>query len=150
MTRFTTSSVFPDLNVWIALTLSAHQHHLVAWQWYRSLKPDQTLAFCRFTQLGFLRLVTTEQVARHETRNQKGAWAAYDRWIEKGGAVYRDEPLGLDIELRELTDQAIPAPKGWSDSYLAAFAVAASIDLVTFDKALSRKVRRSVLLAVQS
>ncbi len=147
MTRFTTSSVFPDLNVWIALTLRAHQHHVAAWSWYRSLQPDQSLAFCRFTQLGFLRLVTTEAVAKLETLNQTEAWKAFDRWIEKGGAVYLDEPLGLDIEFRELTNQFIPAPKELSDSYLAAFATAASLNLVTFDKALSRKARRSVLLA---
>jgi hypothetical protein len=77
----------------------------------------------------------------------RGRSQAFDRWIEKGGAVYLDEPLGLDIEFRELTNQFIPAPKELSDSYLAAFATAASLNLVTFDKALSRKARRSVLLA---
>ncbi len=146
MTKYTTLSVFPDLNVWIALTLKAHEHHRAAWAWYHALPPAQTLAFCRFTQLGFLRLVTTQAVAKHETLDQKGAWAAFDLWVETGGAVYIAEPLGLDIELRELTSQATPAPREWSDSYLAAFAIAASIDLVTFDKALSRKARRSILL----
>ena len=140
------SSVFPDLNVWIALTLKAHEHHIAAWNWYRSLRPNQTLAFCRFTQLGFLRLVTTEAVARHETLDQKEAWAAFDLWIEKGGAVYLDEPLGLDIELRELTCQPIAAPKEWADAYLAAFAMATSLSLVTLDKALSKKTRMSFLL----
>ncbi len=141
-----TSSVFPDLNVWIALTIKAHEHHTVAWDWYQSLQPARTLAFCRVTQLGFLRLITTEAVAKHETLNQKGAWAAFDQWIGKGGAVYINEPLGLDIELRELTGQVIPAPKEWSDSYLAAFARAASMEVVTFDRALSRKATRPILL----
>lgn len=146
MTISTTSSVFPDLNVWIALTLRAHVHHTVAWNWYRSLTQEQTLVFCRFTQLGFLRLVTTEAVARKETLSQKKAWSAYDRWIEEGGAVYMDEPLGLNIEFRELSRQPFSAPKEWTDSYLAAFARAASFNLVTFDGALSLRARRHVLL----
>jgi toxin-antitoxin system PIN domain toxin len=146
MTRSTTSSVFPDVNVWIALTLKAHEHHSVAWNWYHSLAPHQTLVFCRFTQLGFLRLLTTEAVAKHETLTQKGAWAAYDLWIDKGGATYMNEPLGLDIEFRDLSDQLISSPKAWTDSYLAAFARAASLNLVTFDKALSKKASQPVLL----
>ena len=74
------------------------------------------------------------------------AWAAYDLWIEKGGAVYSDEPLGLDVGLRELTDQSSPAPKEWVDAYLAAFCRAASLTLVTFEKALGRRADRAVLL----
>jgi uncharacterized protein len=146
MTRSTTSSVFPDVNVWIALTLKAHQHHTVAWNWYRTLAPNQALVFCRFTQLGFFRLITNEAVAKHETVTQKGAWAAYDSWLENGGAMYMPEPLGLDIEFRGLSDQLIVATKAWTDSYLAAFARAGSLNLVTFDKALSKKSSQPVLL----
>ena len=147
MTRSTTSSVFPDVNVWIALTIKAHQHHAIAWSWYHSLGPHQKLVFCRFTQVGFLRLLTNKTVAAHETVTQKGAWAVYDQWIGEGGAVYLDEPLGFDIEFREMSDQLISAPKTWTDSYLAGFARAASINLVTFDKALSLRARQPVLLS---
>lgn len=146
MPRSTTSSVFPDVNVWIALTIKAHQHHTIAWIWYQSLAPHQKLVFCRFTQVGFLRLLTNKAVAADETVTQKGAWAVYDQWIDEGGAVYLDEPLGFDIEFRDMSDQLITAPKTWTDSYLAAFARATSINLVTFDKALSLRARQPVLL----
>jgi toxin-antitoxin system PIN domain toxin len=141
-----TSLAFPDINVWLALTLKAHVHHQAAWKWYRSLRPNEDLAFCRFTQLGLLRLLTNESVAKHETLNQRQAWAAYDRWIEKGGGVFREEPLGLEMEFRSFADRSFPAPREWADSYLAGFAAAGSMELVTFDRALSLRAKRSVLL----
>jgi toxin-antitoxin system PIN domain toxin len=141
-----TSLAFPDINVWLALTLRAHVHHQAAWKWYRSLASAEDLAFCRFTQLGLLRLLTTESVAKHETLNQRQAWAAYDRWIEQGGGVFREEPLGLETAFRSFADNSVPAPKEWADSYLAGFAAAASMELVTFDRALSLRAKRSILL----
>jgi toxin-antitoxin system PIN domain toxin len=141
-----TSSVFPDLNVWMALSLLTHSHHTIAWDWYQSLRPDEELAFCRFTQLGFLRLVTTQSVARHETLSQREAWAAYARWINEGGGTFLDEPFGLEIEFRAYADRPTPSPKEWADSYLAAFAAAGSLALITFDRALALRAKRSILL----
>jgi uncharacterized protein len=141
-----TSLVFPDINVWLALTLKAHIHHGVAWTWYRSLKDNDELVFCRMTQLGLLRLLTTESVAKHEVLSQRQAWTAYDHWLKQGGGVFMDEPLGVEVELRWFADKTVSSPKEWADSYLAAFAAAGSMELVTFDKALSLRARRSIRL----
>jgi toxin-antitoxin system PIN domain toxin len=138
--------VFPDLNVWLALTLTAHEHHEVAWSWYRALNRGEQLAFCRFTQIGLLRLLTNRTVARDEVLNQSKAWQVYDRWIQRGGAVFQDEPYGLEVEFRSFADRTTPSPQEWADSYLAAFAAAAFLELVTLDRALSRRARRSILL----
>jgi uncharacterized protein len=138
--------VFPDINVWLALSLRAHEHHKVAWTWYKALGPREELAFCRLTQLGFLRLLTTESVAQKEMLNQREAWDAYDRWITEGGAIFVDEPLGLEVEFRSFADKSVPSPKEWADSYLAAFAAAGSLELVTFDRALGSRAKRSILL----
>lgn len=140
------SSVFPDLNVWMALTLNSHEHYPAAWHWYRSLQETQELAFCRFTQIGFLRLITTEAVAKHEIQTQQGAWNVYDCWLKEGGGIYLDEPLGMEAGFRAFADRSLPAPKEWADSYLAAFAAASSIELVTFDRALARRAKRALLL----
>lgn len=141
-----TSSVFPDLNVWIALTLGTHEHHIAARAWYESLPPYTELVFCRITQLGFLRLLTTPGIGPAGTMTQLEAWAAYDTWIDGGACVYRDEPFGIEIELRAFANRNTPSQKEWGDSYLAAFAAAASLELVTFDKALSMRAYRSILL----
>jgi hypothetical protein len=52
----------------------------------------------------------------------------------------------MEDELRRRTSQAIVAPKLWADAYLAAFAEAAGLTLVTFDRALAGKVKGAVLL----
>ncbi len=141
------NSYFPDINVWLALTLKGHVHFRPAWAWYQALPLNANLVFSRISQLGLLRLLTTRAVALENTMTQAEAWAAYDRWLLEGGAIFAAEPFGLEPELRARANLIQAAPKNWTDSYLAAFATAHSLQLVTFDKALSRRCRRSVLLA---
>ena len=141
-----TSLIFPDVNVWIALSFRSHEHHAPAWDWYKALREDDQLSFCRLTQLGFLRLATTRSVAGEETVDQIEAWRRYDSWLERGGAVFLEEPLGIETELRFYAARRTPSPKEWGDSYLVAFAASASLPLVTFDKGLSQRYARSILL----
>jgi toxin-antitoxin system PIN domain toxin len=142
-----TSSVFPDVNVWLALSSRDHQHFSIAWSWYQRLPGQATLSFCRFTQLGYLRLLTTQSVMGPGTLTQTGAWAAYDRWVEDAGAEFVEEPVGLEESFRSLTGSQQTSPKDWADSYLAAFSSAATITLVTFDRALAGKAKGALLLA---
>jgi predicted nucleic acid-binding protein len=39
-----------------------------------------------------------------------------------------------------------PAPKDWADSYLAAFAIASQLTVVTFDRVLRGKSKNGLLL----
>jgi toxin-antitoxin system PIN domain toxin len=141
-----TSSVFPDLNVWIAMTLDAHEHHESAKIWYESLPQSTSLVFCRFTQLGFLRLLNTVGATGRQVMTQREAWRSFDAWMERGGAIFEDEPIGLEVEFRRFSSQKLPAPKDWANSYLAAFAQASGMQLVTFDRALSLRSAASLLL----
>ncbi|MCA9207548.1 MAG: hypothetical protein KDA55_04295, partial [Planctomycetales bacterium] len=52
-----------DVNVWLALVFQRHLHHQLASDWF-SLQPDNSCCFCRFTQIGFLRLATTLQAMK--------------------------------------------------------------------------------------
>lgn len=134
MPRSTRSFLFPDVNVWVALTYERHIHHPSAREWFHSLDDSARLFFCRLTQLSFLRLITAEAVmGPDEVRTQEGAWAAYDRWLEDERISFLDEPPKLESFFRGLTSSRRAAPKAWTDSYLAAFASAAQLALVTFD-----------------
>ena len=146
MPGFTTSFLFPDINVWVALSSGGHIHHLAANDWYTSLDPDVRFCFCRFTQLGLLRLLTAESVMQEEVLTQTGAWGIYDSWIENGRADLLDEPAGLEARFRALTRSRQSAPKAWADAYLAAFAEASQVTLVTFDQAFRGKVKPLILL----
>jgi AhpD family alkylhydroperoxidase len=48
----------------------------------RSRKPTWNLCFCRFTQLGLLRLLTNPKIMEEEVMTQRSAWAGYRRWFE--------------------------------------------------------------------
>lgn len=68
-----TTSLFPDINVWLALTYEGHTHHADAAQWFATRSADATFAFCRFTQLGLLRLLTADAVMGDEVMTQPQA-----------------------------------------------------------------------------
>lgn len=147
MPGFTTSFLFPDINVWVALTHGAHVHHLVASDWFESLEPDVRFCFCRFTQLGLLRLLTAEAVMGDEVMNQAQAWAVYDAWHADDRVRFLEEPPDLEHRFRARTRLKHAAPKAWADAYLAAFAEASQVTLVTFDRAFRGRVKPIVLLA---
>jgi toxin-antitoxin system PIN domain toxin len=141
-----TTSFFPDLNVWVALTYEAHVHHQAAATWFAKLPMDITLVFCRLTQLGLLRLLTTEAVMGDEVMTQPQAWATYDRWLQDPRVEFVDEPPDMEARFRALTRLRQPATKDWADSYLAAFATLGQLTLVTFDRGLRSKAKPLIVL----
>ena len=146
MPGFTTSFLFPDINVWVALTHERHVHHSVASDWLESVDDDARLCFCRFTQLGLLRLLTAEAVMGEDVQTQAEAWATYDRWLKNARVNLFEEPDGLERRFRALSRSRQAAPKAWADSYLAAFAETSQMSLVTFDRAFRGKCKPLVLL----
>jgi toxin-antitoxin system PIN domain toxin len=141
-----TSLVFPDINVWLALSSSVHVHHVLAKKWFDSLADDEELVFCRLTQLGLLRLLTTAGAMGTSVRTQRQAWAIYDAFVTEGGARLMQEPRTLEERFRRLSRSTSASPKDWADSYLAAFADEAGAKLVTFDKALGARAEGAIVL----
>lgn len=141
-----TTSLFPDINVWVALTYQGHLHHQQAAAWFATLEPDVSLSFCRFTQLGLLRLLTTEAVMGDEAMTQPQAWATYDKWLQDSRVGFMDEPAETEARFQALTRLRQPAAKDWADSYLAAFATLGQLTLVTFDRGLRGKAGSVLIL----
>lgn len=141
------TSLFPDINVWVALTYEGHVHHSAAADWFATLAPDASFAFCRFTQLGVLRLLTAEAVMQDEVMTQPQAWAAYDSWLRDPRVDFIDEPAEIETRFRALTRLRQPTTKDWADSYLAAFAAIGQLTLVTLDRGLRSKAKSAILLA---
>jgi toxin-antitoxin system PIN domain toxin len=135
---------FPDINVWLAITVSGHVHHRQAAAWYQGVKPEHVF-FCRLTQLGLLRLLTTQAVMGPDVLTQRHAWDIYDQFIASGTQL-AEEPTDVEEAMRLLTWHSTSSPKLWTDAYLAAFAKQYGARLVTFDKALA-SIANSVLLS---
>lgn len=138
MPRSSSSYLFPDINVWVALSYERHTHHSEARRWFDQVEPHVRVCFCRFTQLGLLRLLTTAAVmGKDGVLSQVDAWSAYDRWFEDERVVLLREPILIEEQFRVLTQDKRPAPKNWADAYLIAFAAAAGLRLISFDQSLS-------------
>jgi toxin-antitoxin system PIN domain toxin len=134
------------VNVWLALAHQIHPHHATAERWEQALSAGSVLCFCRFTQLGLLRLLTNSSAMRDDVLTQALAWSVYDAFLEISGAQLVDEPIGIDPQFRRLSDRDEVSTKQWADAYLAAFAETAGLTLVTFDRALAGKVKSAILL----
>ncbi|HEV2102299.1 MAG TPA: TA system VapC family ribonuclease toxin [Candidatus Acidoferrum sp.] len=129
---------FPDANVWLALVLSRHTLAARAKVWFDGCG-DERFYFCRFTQMTTLRLLTTEAVMGAEVKKMAEAWALVDQFYSDERIAFLQEPEGMEKEFRRLTSLSAASPKVWSDSYLLAFAHAAGLKLVTFDRGLRAK-----------
>ncbi len=128
----------PDINVWLALTFDSHVHHPAAKTWFDGLPNDAVCYFCRLTQQGFLRLATNRSVFGKHAVKLPDAWQKYDDFLGDPRVVYAGEPADLEKHWRIYTQSQSFSPQVWNDAYLAAFALAGNLNLVTFDKALKQ------------
>jgi toxin-antitoxin system PIN domain toxin len=138
------TSFFPDLNVWLALSVAGHSHNAQARNWLSLWPREVRLVFSRYTQLGLLRLLTNQSVMGAETLILQKAWNVYDHWLEDSRIEFYPEPGGLEAGLREATAPFADemSPKWIGDCYLLAYAKHSHATLVTFDKALHHLARK--------
>lgn len=128
-------SNFLDANVWVALIWDYHAHSVTAQRWFAQASGER-FSFCRLTQLTVLRLLTTQAVMGDDTQTTASAWKLWDRVNADGRIALIDEPPGLEVDFRLRSQLPSRSPKVWADAYLLAFAAAAGLRLVTFDRSL--------------
>lgn len=129
------------------MAYEGHQHHVPAAAWFAGLGGDR-VRFCRFTQIGFLRLLTHPNVMQKDVRSQTEAWKAYDLFLQDERVSYQEESDGEQVEaaLRKLTSGRGSSSKQWPDAYLVAFAHVAGLTLVTFDRGVRHMAAGEALL----
>lgn len=127
--------LLPDVNVWLALTFDSHVHHPTAKQWFDGLS-GQICYFCRMTQQGLLRMSTNTRAFGAHALTLRKAWQVAFR--SDACVDYTDEPANLEPQWRNWTQNRTFSPHVWNDAYLAAFGMAAGLQLVSFDKGLAQ------------
>jgi toxin-antitoxin system PIN domain toxin len=142
-----------DTNVWLALAISGHGHHVAARRWFDSVPGPAMAAFCRATQQSFLRLLTNAAVLApygNLPLTNKQAWAAYEALVADERVVPPTaEPEGLETRWKRLAARGEASPKLWMDAYLAAFALTSGSTMVTTDVAF-RQFKGLDLILVSS
>jgi toxin-antitoxin system PIN domain toxin len=122
----------PDINVWIALASDRHVHHQTAAAWFDEIESGAA-AFCRVSQMGFLRLITNRHVMGADVVTQKEAWQTYQKLSRDQRVTFLNEPADLEDEWRRLTQASSASTNLWTDAYLAAFATRRGLTIVSFD-----------------
>jgi uncharacterized protein len=135
--------VFPDVSVWVVLTIK-HVHQEIALDWWR--RETRPIGFCRLTQIGLLRLLTTSAAMDGKPLSMKQAWKTYDVLAGDERVEFISEPPSVERAFRGLSSSTHASPKLWADAYLIALAAECGATLVTFDRPLARRSRDSVLL----
>ena len=136
------TSYLIDINVWLAMTWDRHPQHSSAARWYESTD-RAAFRFCRFTMLGFIRLLTNRKVMGDSTLTLMAAFELYDRWRQDPRVGLAAEPPGVETLFRQAASPfgKLPATRAVADCYLVAFAEASGAHLVTFDRGLANTAK---------
>src|SRR4030065_2306272 len=130
-------STLCDVNFLLSLCYEGHVHHPQALAWLDQ-QGDLEVIICRNSQLLLLRLLSNPAVMGVDACTQDQAWAIYDAVANDGRFEFSLEPQNLEMFLRKYTTSGQVSPKLWQDTYLAAFARAGNLRLVTFDQGFRR------------
>jgi toxin-antitoxin system PIN domain toxin len=120
-----------DVNVWLAASWARHRHHEIAKRWLDEQEDD--LAFCRVTQMAFLRLVTNPAITGRDALSRRQAWDALDVLLADTRVRFLAEPDTLVPLWKTLSKKDDHDHLLWTDDYLAAFAQAVDAELATLD-----------------
>ena len=121
-----------DANVLLALAHARHTHHHPAVNWMATARAGEA-GLCRFTQLAVLRLLANRVVMGEAVRTNTDAWRVVRNLHGDPRFAWHAEPPGLDAQFAQYAPWPHSSPNRWQDAYLAAFAAAAGLELVTFD-----------------
>jgi len=133
----------PDVNVWLALLSARHVHNEDAVEWISEVA-DGSVALCRITQMGLLRLLTNERVMGPDVVSAEKAWRLHDQLLKDPRFFFMSEPEDLAGKWREISSRK--SGPSWTDGYLVAFATVGELRLVTFDKALNASSTNALIL----
>lgn len=131
-----------DSNVWLALALSGHVHHVTARDWLEAVEGPGAITLCRATQQALLRLLTNAAVLApygNPALTNEEAWAVYQAFLEDDRIIFqRTEPAELESLWARFAKRDLASPKLWMDAYLAALALGSGSTLVTSDSAFTQ------------
>jgi uncharacterized protein len=135
--------------VWLAAVFTTHPFHQPAQTTLQHATPAEPAVFCRATQQSFLRLATTPTLlkvygaAGVTNRDALLALAALEALPQ---VCVRDEPPGALALWHRLASRDSASPKVWMDAYLAAFAIAGDLRMVTLDQDFKNVVANGLKL----
>ncbi|MBI2192482.1 MAG: PIN domain-containing protein [Planctomycetes bacterium] len=122
------------MSVLLPLVTDRHAHHACAIRWMDGVSVGEAIV-CRMAQTGLLRLLNNPAVMQEDVLETDACWGLWHRLLEDDRIRFSPtEPPGLDEAFRRFTAGRAFAPRLWTDAYLAAYAHAGRLTVVSFDK----------------
>lgn len=126
-----------DVGAWLAATWSGHVHHERVASWFD--KQAGSLWLCRVTQMSLLRLLTNPAVLGDDVLTRDHAWRVLDQLRGDDRVQWAGEPTQIEQAWRAISARDDNSHKLWTDDYLAAFAQAADLTMVTLDSGFKQR-----------
>lgn len=89
--------------------------------------------------MAFLRLLTNPAITREDVLSRRQAWEVFHSLVRDPRIRLIAEPQGLEALWIAFSKREDKSHILWTDDHPAAFAQAAEAELVTFDRALSKR-----------
>ncbi len=105
--------------------------------WFKEREAD-SVAICRITQMGLLRLLTNAKVLPVTACSVPRAWEVVNELQSDMRVFFETEPLDIERIWSALMNRPGVGASSWTDAYLAAFAHCHNYELVTFDRGFRR------------
>jgi len=141
----------PDINFWLGLSFEKHPFRRAAVNWWKQRGKDSPVFFNRATQQGFLRLSSNPAFLKQygvEANTNQDALKALKGFLGAPGVDFKPEPNAIDDLWHKLGGLEVAAPHAWMDAFLAAFAIRAGLQIVTFDTGFKKYEREGLSLLV--
>jgi uncharacterized protein len=121
-----------DVNTVLPLLVRDHEHYKPAQKWFERLEAGEA-GLCRHVQLGVIRLLGNRHIMGGLATPAGTGWRMLEELLADERISFVGEPELLDSVFPRFLNMPVPAAKLVSDAYLAAFAMASSRRMVTFD-----------------
>jgi len=126
-----------DVNLVLALLVRQHVHHALSRDWFANLGAGE-VGLCRLVQLAIVRLLGNRAIMANDAVSALVGWRLIEDLLQDERLEFLPEPPRIDSVLPGLLDHPVLPGKLVSDAYLAAFAMAASRQMVTLDREFLR------------
>jgi len=104
----------------------------------RPLEAAERIAFNTVTMLGLVRVLSSAPIMAGRPLEAADAWSVLQTWLATDHIVRLHEPEGCRAKMADMVAAGLVTRALWTDAYLAAFAIAARVRLVTFDTDFTR------------
>jgi len=127
-----------DVNFLIAILDIKHEHSVRAELWLNKVGERHSIVICRVAQMGAIRLLTRQSIMDAGVLTGAVAWGYLTKLFEDDRFVFANEPAGFESAWQTIYEWTPKGSSAETDSYLAAFAIAGSLSVVTFDGCMNR------------